>query len=157
MTPTVSSRFLGRGRPTVLVVDDDLFVLDVSKRFLEQRGFHVSVASEAGRALEVLDEGQVNAVLLDVHMPHQDGLALLPKFRALYPDVPVVMLTGDGYRPELMDRCGSLGAAGFVSKHTELENVALAVRRAVKGAASRPSPRPAGRAAPAPVGAEFAA
>lgn len=138
-------------------MDDDLYVLDVSKRFLEQRGFRVSVASEATRALEVLDEGRVNGVLLDIHLPHQDGLALLPKFRTLYPEVPVVMLTGDGYAPELMERCGRLGAAGFVSKHTELENVALALRRAVQ-AATRPSFwGPSGRGTPPAPGTEFPA
>ena len=122
-----------RAKGTILVVDDDPLVLEVTQRFFEQRKMRALTAQNAIQALEILDEGRVDVVLLDIHMPHQDGFALLPKLRVLYPSVPVVMLTGDGYPAETMNRCAKLGASGFVSKHTEMENVVLAVVRALKG------------------------
>ncbi len=116
----------------ILVVDDEPLILEMTSEFLKDAGFEAATATSSTEALKRIAEKPVDAVLLDIRMPGEDGLAALPKIRAAQPGVPVIMLTGAGYNETLMQDALKLGASGFVSKETEMENVVLAVKSALK-------------------------
>jgi DNA-binding response OmpR family regulator len=118
----------------VLIVDDEPLILEMTSEFLQGAGFEAVTALSAAEALKAIASKPVDAVLLDVHMPGEDGFAAIPKIRALLPGVPIVMLTGAGYSDALMQDALKAGASGYVSKETEMENVVLAVKRAIKQA-----------------------
>ena len=73
---------------TVLVVDDLHLARRIAVRILSEEGFRVLEADGAEEALEVLSEarGRVDLVLLDVVMPHIDGVVLTSAIRAEWPD-----------------------------------------------------------------------
>ncbi|MFZ4694065.1 MAG: response regulator [Verrucomicrobiia bacterium] len=123
-------------KPTgrILVVDDEPLILEMTSEFLKDAGFEAITATSSSEALKCIAEKPVDAVLLDIRMPGEDGLSALPKLRAAQPGVPVIMLTGAGYNETLMQDALKAGASGFVSKETEMENVILAVKRALKQA-----------------------
>jgi two-component system response regulator MprA len=77
---------------TIMLVDDDARLTAALSRVLSLRGYRVTVAPDAGRALAVLDEEVPNAVVLDVMMPGVDGLRLCKLIRERL-DVPILMLT----------------------------------------------------------------
>lgn len=78
----------------VLVVDDEASVRNIMRRWLESRGYIVSVAADAVKALEKLAAGPAAVALCDLRMPGRDGLWLTDQLRREYPDTAVIIATG---------------------------------------------------------------
>ena len=93
---------------TILVVDDERAVRQLSKASLERNGFTVLLAGDGVRGLEVLAENpHVDAVLLDLTMPELDGLQVLKRIRETQPDLPVLLSSGytdEAIPPETLGR-----------------------------------------------------
>ncbi len=123
------SLFTKKPRKRILIVDDEPLILQMTSEFLREEGFDTATALRAVEALAVLKKGGVDAMLLDICLPDQNGLVFLAELKKLYADLPVVMLTGSGYDEALMKKALEGGAAGYVSKDTEMENMVLAVKR----------------------------
>lgn len=104
--------------PLVLVVEDDHHIAAVLQFLLQRAGYGVALVSD-GRAAQAFITGQPApaAALLDVMLPHVDGLALARLLRAQpgWERVPVLMLTAKT-RPEDIDRAMEAGADGYVQK-----------------------------------------
>lgn len=85
-----------RGRGTLLVVDDEPLVRDVTASMLRTSGFAVLTASDGGEALELVarDAGEIVGVILDLTMPGLSGHATLGELRGLRPDLPVLLVSG---------------------------------------------------------------
>ena len=82
-------------RSTILVIDDEPNILKTVKTSLEVDDYAVEVAGNGALGLQKLAEREIDMVLLDVMMPGESGLDVLPKIRAAYPDVMVVMMSGN--------------------------------------------------------------
>jgi two-component system chemotaxis response regulator CheY len=82
----------------VLVVDDEASIRMPIRRCLLQAGLEVIEAADGEEALAALREGDnalmVDAILCDIRMPKIDGTDLIPYFRAQYPSIPIIVLTG---------------------------------------------------------------
>jgi CheY-like chemotaxis protein len=106
----------------ILVVDDEpdveLLFRQQFRRDLRAGRFTMEFARSAGMALERIDDAAGASLILilsDINMPGMSGLELLPKARALRPDVPVIMITAYGDRDtERKAREG--GAEAFLTK-----------------------------------------
>jgi two-component system, OmpR family, phosphate regulon response regulator PhoB len=79
----------------VLVIDDDPQVRTLVSRLLRHEGYEVVEAGDASEALRHVDQREPDLVLLDVVMPHVDGIDLLAEIRSRS-NVPVIMLTALG-------------------------------------------------------------
>jgi DNA-binding response OmpR family regulator len=115
----------------VLVVDDDPTVSDVVRRYLEQDGCRVRLASDGLAALAAVAADRPDLVVLDLMMPGLDGLEVCRRLRARLPDLPVVMLTALG---EEADRVAGLemGADDYVTKPFSPRELALRVRSVLR-------------------------
>jgi CheY-like chemotaxis protein len=81
--------------PTILVVDDDDSVRGLLVTVIERLGYTPVAAEDAGRALQLLDQHDVDLVLLDLHMPGPaDGEDLLFLLRDRGDEVPIVIVSG---------------------------------------------------------------
>jgi two-component system phosphate regulon sensor histidine kinase PhoR len=80
----------------VLLVDDERRFRDTSQRFLKGRGFDVIQAENGQVALDTLKRNSVDLILLDLKMPVMGGEEFLRTARPLYPDIPVIVMTGHG-------------------------------------------------------------
>jgi PAS domain S-box-containing protein len=121
----------------VLAVDDEQWVLDVAREFLERAGYRVISACGGREALARLREhvDEIDAVVLDVAMPDVDGAAAFEEVRRMRPDLPIVLVSG--YNQEIAGRrIATAKAAGFVRKPYEPEELLRQLRRAL---GSRPS------------------
>ena len=95
------SRF---GRATrVLVVDDNPDARLMVKLMLEIEGYRVQTAANGREALEVQRERPSQILITDLFMPEADGLETVMRFRADYPDMPVIVISGGGSRPMKTD------------------------------------------------------
>ena len=118
-------------KPRLLIVDDDAGTLQSLTRALALEGYTTLSASSAARALERLGEEPVDAVLSDVVMPGMDGLQLLERVRALAPQVPVVLMSGQASIDTAI-QATRLGALDFVEKPVSLERLLLTLRNALR-------------------------
>jgi PAS domain S-box-containing protein len=83
------------GSGTILVVEDNSDVADVTSTLLGQLGYRVVRAPSAADALALLDDGGIDLVFTDIVMPGpMDGLALAGEIRARHPEMPVLLTTG---------------------------------------------------------------
>lgn len=100
--------------PRLLVVDDDIDIRDLLGKFLSQHGFDVILASGGEEMFAQLKQHTIDAIILDLMMPGDDGLSLCKKIRA-NSDVPIIMLTAVG---EEIDRIIGLemGADDYLPK-----------------------------------------
>jgi len=102
-------------RSTILVIDDEPNILTTVRRNLEVEGHTVMVAGSGQAGLAKLAESDVDLVLLDVMMPGESGLEVLPKIRVASPETVVVMMSGNA-TIETAVQATKLGALDFIEK-----------------------------------------
>ena len=102
---------------SVLHVDDDPSVLDLTSAFLDRELDSVSVTTETspGGALEALETGAFDCIISDYDMPGTDGLELFEEIREEYPLVPFVLYTGKGSE-EIASQAVNAGVTGYFQK-----------------------------------------
>src|SRR2546425_1630548 len=120
---------------SLLFVEDDPFVRPAITRALNRTGpFTVTPAEHGNRALEVLEEQSVDAILTDLQMPVMDGLTLLSHLVERGVRVPVAVMTGQQITPEIADRLHRYGIAASFTKPVDLGTLAQELQRAVSPA-----------------------
>lgn len=89
-----------QSKPRVLIADDDLEILGLTRSLLRRRGFEVYEASDGDEAMRQLLENRPDLVILDVMMPGQSGWEVCRSIRESdsLKETGVIMLTGVGER-----------------------------------------------------------
>jgi PAS domain S-box-containing protein len=80
----------------LLVVDDELSVRDLFKRYLSELGYQVKVAPNAEKALRIAKNWPVHVALVDLRLPGMDGLSFIRKLKKTCPDAQTVIVSGAG-------------------------------------------------------------
>ncbi|QJR14997.1 Transcriptional regulatory protein OmpR [Usitatibacter palustris] len=83
-------------RQRILVVDDDLRMRDLLKRYLSEQGFAVETVADAAAMDRQFQRANYDLLVLDLMLPGEDGLAICRRLRAGGNTVPVIMLTARG-------------------------------------------------------------
>ena len=97
----------------ILIVDDDEVVTQTFARMLRLEGYQVRTAITAENGLDVAQESQPDAIILDLRMPLCDGLGFLRRLRATdtQRQTPVAIVTGDYFlEDEISSELRALGA-----------------------------------------------
>ena len=121
----------------ILLVDDEQAILTLLSYPLQQDGYEVVRAADGQEALERFEESDFDLVVLDVTMPHVDGLEVCRRMRAAS-SVPIIMLTA---KTEEIDKVVGLelGADDYITKPFSIREfrsrVKAALRRSSMGAA----------------------
>jgi two-component system response regulator MprA len=120
--------------PDILVVDDEPSVRQALERALKLEGYNVRLAGDGAEALAALRATAADAVVLDVLMPHVDGLEVCRRLRAAGDRTPVLMLTA---RDEVSDRVAGLdsGADDYLVKPFALDELLARLRALLRRAA----------------------
>jgi PAS domain S-box-containing protein len=120
-----------RGEGTVLIADDDPTVRKVGRRILQKAGFDVLTASDGREALELFRARthEILCVVLDLTMPHLDGVETFEQMRRLHAETPVVLCSGYNEQ-ESIRRFAGKGLAGFVKKPYSARALVRAVLQA---------------------------
>ena len=120
----------------VLVIDDDPGVRDYLEALVSRQGYDVLAAAGGEDALRTLEDTRPDLVTLDVVLPGMDGLETLKELKQRLPDVPVIMLSGHGQARTIVEAM-KLGAADFLRKPFEVEELELAFQKALEKRALR--------------------
>jgi DNA-binding NtrC family response regulator len=124
-------------KKTLLIVDDDSVFNGLLRRQIESMGFATLGASSWAEAQERLSEFEPSAIILDFKLPDSDASRILSEIRNQY---PVIVLTGYGSIPNAVSAIRE-GAADFLTKPVNLDELELTVRRVLETAELRESNR----------------
>jgi len=115
----------------ILVVDDEAGVRSSLQGILEDEGYRVDTDGTAEGALSRLAGGLYDLVLLDIWLPHMDGMKALERIRDQDLDTSVIMISGHGTIENAV-RAIQLGAYNFVEKPLSLDKTVIAVKNALR-------------------------
>jgi DNA-binding response OmpR family regulator len=104
---------------TIMIVEDDVFVMDIYQTKLEKEGFNVIVAANGLEAMKELEEKKniPDIILLDIIMPYMDGMEVLKKIQVndALKNIPIILLTNLSQREEI-EQGMKLGAKDYLIK-----------------------------------------
>jgi two-component system, NtrC family, response regulator HydG len=120
-----------REHPTILVVDDDADARTTLEDILADRGFTPVLATDARIGLDLVRRHPPAAVLLDLDMPGMSGLEALPEIKAIDPEIPVIILTGEVRVPIVVEAMRR-GAYDYLTKPWRPEELLLRLHRALE-------------------------
>ena len=109
---------------SVLIADDDQVFRQLVSKFLSERGFDVKIASDGMQASMLAIRHNPDAIILDIRMPAGSGLEVMKRLRGSQKSasIPVLAVSAD-LDGNLPYEAKLLGAAGFMSKPVQLEDL----------------------------------
>lgn len=113
----------------LLIVDDDPYLLE-SLRVVFRGLYEVYTAPSAEEAAEKFVQNAFDVMLLDIVLPNISGINFLKMVREMYPDMPVVMISGESSLRSVMQAL-EYGAVDYVRKPFDIDELRLIVARAL--------------------------
>ncbi|MCG8635631.1 MAG: PAS domain S-box protein [Desulfobacterales bacterium] len=147
---------LPRGRERLIFIDDNQSLLMAGKEMMAHLGYTVEVFSDPVTALKRMAEGPVNfsGVITDYTMPGMTGAELAERVLDLYPDLPVILCTGNSRNLNFEELLHS-GINSILIKPLILEELAPALRAALKTETDRGPEPPEDSEGPRPKGEKY--
>jgi len=118
------------GPASVLIIDDEVAIRDSLETLLTMEGFQVVLATDGPSGLDRLAQREFDLVLLDLALPGESGMDLLPKILEMTPGMPVIMITAFGTVSNVVEAIRA-GAENFVQKPWDNEKLLADIRAAV--------------------------
>jgi DNA-binding response OmpR family regulator len=116
--------------PKLLVVDDEIDITEVTKKFFTKRGIETFTASEGNEAIKIIQEKNPDLILLDYNLPGLSGKEILKKMREEFNlSTKVIIVTGFEIE-EIRNETKDLGVQEYVHKPLDLnklEKIVLAL------------------------------
>jgi DNA-binding response OmpR family regulator len=127
-------------RSLVLVVEDDSDLGDTIVTFLKEEGLDAKLARDGDQAMRMVDQLHPSAMILDLMMPRRDGFSVLRELRAdgRIGNLPVIVVTATFGLSERL-YATELGAADYVTKPFELDELLERVRNVLASRAEEPT------------------
>jgi two-component system, cell cycle sensor histidine kinase and response regulator CckA len=122
-----------KGTESIMLVDDEAFILDIGKQFLEVLGYTVVTALSGLEALEIYGQEfeKIDLVILDMIMPAMDGGETIQRIKSINSEARIILSSGysiDGKAAEIMKR----GCTGFIQKPYGLTELSETIRKALE-------------------------
>lgn len=116
-------------KESILVVDDQPTSIKIIQSVLAGEGYQVQVAANATDALQILKTARPDLILMDIHMPGLDGLALTKLLRSS-PDARHIKIVAiSAYAsPEDEERISAAGCNGYIAKPINTRTLAASIR-----------------------------
>ena len=114
----------------LLIIDDEPSIRESLETLLTLEGFDVTLAIDGPSGLEALSRAEYDLLLLDLALPGESGIDLLPRITGQYPQLPVIMITAFGTVGNVVDAIRA-GAENFVQKPWDNEKLLADIRTAI--------------------------
>lgn len=120
--------------PTILVVDDEPYMIRLMQHHIERAGYRMVKASNGREALERISESLPQLVLMDVMMPEINGLTVLARLRAdpATKNLPVIIMTANAQR-FTREEAEAAGVSAFLTKPFSPTQLMSEIRRQLGG------------------------
>ncbi len=130
LPPSGSVFSSGSAAGSILVIDDEGGIRESLEVLLSLEGYSIKTAPDGEQGLRMLEMESFDLVLLDLALPGQSGLDLLPQIKERQPETPVIMITAYGTVENVVDAIRA-GAENFVQKPWDNEKLLADIRSAV--------------------------
>lgn len=127
---------MGNSKDKILVVDDQPSVRFGLRSLLQSEGYRVLEAETGAQAVSVVTEQAPQLILLDLRLPDVDGLALLPRLKAIDDDVPVIILTAHGTIDTAIHALKQ-GAENFLTKPFDADSLIILIAKTLEQTRTR--------------------
>jgi len=114
----------------ILIIDEEAAIRDSLDTMLTLEGFKVTMASDGNAGMDLLARNQYDLLLLDLALPGESGLDMLPRIVEAHPQLPVIMITAFGTMGNVVDAIRA-GAENFVQKPWDNEKLLADIRTAI--------------------------
>src|SRR5690554_5124875 len=116
---------------TLLIIDDDVDICMLLKRFFERKGYQVRIAFKGSEGLEIVKSEKVDLVLTDFRLPDKDGFEMIEAIKAINNKLPIIVITGYSDVNQAVKSI-RLGAYEYVTKPIFPEEIFMLVEDALK-------------------------
>ena len=116
---------------SILIVDDDPNLCTMLAEELAEVGYETYFLTNGDRILEYVQNNQVDLILLDLKMPGKNGFEVLQELEINNIDIKVIVLTAYADVKSAMESA-KMGAADFISKPYDFDELLITIRRAVQ-------------------------
>jgi len=117
--------------PRILIVDDEPAILNLLNKILIGQGYGAAIASNGENALQILQTEKFDLMLSDINMTPINGIELLRKAAATWPDMGVIMLTAYGTVSTAVEAMKE-GAFDYILKPFKFDELLLTIQRALE-------------------------
>jgi len=112
----------------ILVVDDDLPLLGVIAKVLEEAGFRVFTAANGREVSLVVAEHAIDLLITDLAMPDEDGIEIIRRLKKEHPRLKIIAMSGT-FGPDLLNAAKHLGAEAALPKPMTATNLLDCIRK----------------------------
>ncbi len=116
--------------PKILIIDDEAAIRESLETLLTLEGFDVAMAPDGNAGLDLLSRNEYDLLLLDLALPGESGIDLLPRILEIQTQLPVIMITAFGTVGNVVDAIRA-GAKNFVQKPWDNEKLLADIRTAI--------------------------
>ena len=111
----------------ILLVDDEIEITEINKRYLEQGGYDIDIANDGKEALEKYKRNKYSLIITDIMMPNMDGYDLISEVQYLDTEQPFLFITAKTTEPDKIYAL-SMGADDYIVKPFSPRELVLRVR-----------------------------
>ena len=112
---------------TILIIEDDLFMLDALRTILEDEGYKIHTAENGLVAVDILEKGaHPDLILLDMIMPKMNGWEFAEAYQKFEKRCPIVVITGAA---DVVQRAKDVGAQDWLAKPYEIDDIFKMVKK----------------------------
>jgi DNA-binding NtrC family response regulator len=122
----------------ILVVDDEVPIRELLAQYLDRSGYRVTAVGTATEAEKLIAIDPPQLVITDLQLEESDGLVMVEQLKTSLPDVPVILLTGVLFDPEVIEGALSRKVSGYLHKTTPLTQILSEIRRLIGDAPAGP-------------------
>ncbi len=120
----------------ILVADDEPGMLSFLEKALTYAGHEVVLARDGEEAMKEIGRGVFDLMITDLRMPGPEGLEIIGSVRKLFPELPVIAISGMRFAEEMLSVAKLLGAKATLKKPFSVTELLEAVEKAVGGGSS---------------------
>lgn len=128
----VTEKRLPTGSETLLVVDDEKYITDMTQKMLERLGYRVEARTSPIEAIEAFsaNPGRYHAVITDMTMPQMNGVSMAKRLLEIRSDIPILLCTGFSDQAN-EEKARAAGIREFAFKPLALSSLANALRKMI--------------------------
>lgn len=115
----------------ILTVDDEQDIRELLQESLGMQGYRVSAAATPAEARKIAKADPPNLIILDFQIEESDGFILIDEFRRLYPNVPLMLLTGAVFGKGAVREAIEKKVASYLDKTASLSEIISEIHRLI--------------------------
>ena len=115
----------------ILTIDDEPDIREMLQQGLTMEGYRVSAVGSADEARRIVREDPPQLIISDLQMEDVDGLVLIEELKQVLPEVPVLLLTGVSFDPEVVRENIHKKVSAYLEKTTSLDRIFGEIRRLI--------------------------